>query len=78
MARESWLASNDHDKFAAAAMRCRNPSAFCMSDGFCHYGGCFRSKRDMARLDEIGQLIDLLRDERAKILYGRPTTGTEG
>lgn len=44
MAREAWLRSEDHEKFASAAVKCEHPYALCMSDGYCHYDGeCFRS-----------------------------------
>jgi hypothetical protein len=45
-AAESWLRSEDHDKFAAAAVLCENSSGFCMQDGYCHFDGqCFRRGR---------------------------------
>lgn len=43
---ESWLKSEDHEKFASAAVKCEHPGGFCLSDGFCHRDGqCFRSGR---------------------------------
>lgn len=43
--KESWLRSNDPEKFAAAMMRCGHPAAYCAQDGYCHCGGkCFKPK----------------------------------
>ncbi len=44
MSHEAWLKSPDHEKFAAAAVKCQHAGAFCIQDGFCHNDGeCFRS-----------------------------------
>ncbi len=58
---ENWLRSADHDKFAAAALKCLNASGACISDGFCHYGNCFgqedakRSRQEFADLKEMAE-----------------------
>jgi hypothetical protein len=44
MSRESWLRSDDSDKFAEAAVKCQHAGGFCLDDGFCHFEGiCFRT-----------------------------------
>lgn len=43
---ESWLRSEDHDKFAAAAVKCLNGAGTCMQDGYCAFGGCFGVKNN--------------------------------
>lgn len=64
--RESWLRSDDHDKFAAAAAKCKNPSAACIPEGACLLGGCFRSlSRRLAAVErELANIRqEALRDE---------------
>lgn len=56
-ARESWLRSEDPERFAAAAVKCSHAGGFCMSDGYCHYDGrCFRS--GYAAMAKACQLIE--------------------
>lgn len=38
--KESWLRSDVPTLFAEAAVRCKHAGAFCMSDGYCHFGTC--------------------------------------
>lgn len=38
--REEWLRSDVPALFAEAAVRCQHAGAFCMSDGYCHFGDC--------------------------------------
>jgi len=55
-ARESWLKSADHNKYAKAIMKCRHAGGYCSADGFCHYGGeCFKPRKNDIedRLDDI-------------------------
>lgn len=51
---ETWLrggdADIDHERFAAAMMKCQHSGAFCAQDGVCHHDGdCFRSTKSAAR-----------------------------
>ena len=45
--RESWLGSDDSERFAAAMMKCEHGDpSFCSQDEACNRGGeCFRSER---------------------------------
>ena len=44
MSREAWFKSDNHERFASAAVKCQHAGGFCMSDGYCHFDGeCFRS-----------------------------------
>jgi len=46
MVSEKWLKSDNHDKFAAAAILCEAGNGFCVQDGYCHFDGqCFRRGR---------------------------------
>ena len=57
MARETWLKSEDPEKFAAAAIKCEHAGGYCMSDGFCHFDGvCFRT--DRAAMTKARQVIE--------------------
>lgn len=52
--RESWLRGGstelDHDRFAAAIMKCQHGGGYCAHDGVCHYDGdCFRSAKQAAQ-----------------------------
>lgn len=38
--REAWLRSDVPALWAEAALRCQHAGAFCMSDGYCHFGNC--------------------------------------
>ncbi len=64
-AYESWLGSKDHDKFAAAAVKCENVSGNCISDGYCHYGNCF----GQADAEWKRQRLTRLRKQAAEIGY---------
>lgn len=40
--RESWLRSPNHDRWAAAMVKCQHAGGHCGADGYCHYEGeCF-------------------------------------
>lgn len=52
--QEIWLKGGttdlDHERFAAAMMRCQHGGGYCGQDGVCHHDGdCFRSARQAAR-----------------------------
>lgn len=52
--RESWLRGGDtdadHERFAAAMIKCQHPMALCADDGYCHLDGdCFRSASESCR-----------------------------
>lgn len=54
--RESWLRSEDPEKFAEAMMRCKHPGGFCAQDGFCHRDGkCFTYPKQTVA-DELWEL----------------------
>lgn len=60
MARESWLRSADHGRFADAMMKCRHPAAFCAQDGRCLFGDCFRRPRGdtaLVRLEALEKAV---------------------
>lgn len=51
MSSESWLASDDPDKFAAAAMACEGFTPSCVAAEACqHEGECFRTMKKCDRL----------------------------
>lgn len=54
-ARESWLRSDDHNKFAQAMVKCQHSFGLCGHDGFCHYNGeCFATyKADLLKRIEM-------------------------
>lgn len=59
---ESWLHADDYRRAAAAACVCQHGGAFCMADGYCHYGGrCFGRTHDEAVVAEIACVKDDLR-----------------
>ena len=39
--RESWLRSEDHERFVRAIDCCLHPEAWCLVVGQCQYGACF-------------------------------------
>lgn len=66
MPNETDLKSENQVKFAAAALQCQHPGGFCVSDGFCHYGGdCFRTNKQ-ANLIAI-RLIKNIKTDSSKI-----------
>lgn len=38
---ESWLESENPQKFAEAMLVCEHAGGYCGQDGYCHYGDCF-------------------------------------
>ena len=60
---EQWLVSEDHERYAEAALRCQHPGGYCTSDGYCHYDGtCFRSDY-MALKMAARRIADLAADQ---------------
>lgn len=49
---ERWLESDVPKLFAEAAIRCQHAGAYCMQDGFCHYGDCDMVMNERPKLDE--------------------------
>ena len=72
--RESWLRGDDHDRFAAAIMRCQHgdPSA-CSSSGRCYYGDCFRRPRAAEKDERLESL-----ERRVKALEDAAMRGSGG
>jgi len=64
-AYESWLRSDDHDKFAAAAVKCQNTSGSCISVGHCQYGNCFGQDDEKWKAEQI----KVLREKAATLGY---------
>lgn len=66
--RESWLRSDDPHKWADAMVICRHPAGLCGTDGWCHYGDCFRrppapaAESIPALVAEIDRLRDLVNE----------------
>lgn len=66
--RESWLRSDDPEKWAAAMTACRSAAADCGRKGYCEYGDCFRRPRSpSARVDAVADLERRVSDLEAKI-----------
>lgn len=67
---EADLASEDHDKFGEAIMRCTGYSPECAAAGICVFGGCFEPKliTDHEAVEKIAELQaenDKLRSKQA-------------
>ena len=71
--RESWLRSEDHERFVRAIDCCLHPEAWCLVVGQCQYGGCFPGRRaaDPALERRVQRLEDQVRAMRRALAQER-------
>lgn len=60
MVAESWLKSENPERFAKAMLKCQHSGAFCAQDGYCHFeGSCFKHEEEVDIQDIWNELKEI-------------------